>query len=64
MGMNLESQSIELDFKALRLYEPQKSMQGEEKMCRLEYRASPSWPGRLKRAKNVVRMEQPVREKD
>lgn len=61
--MNLESQSIELDFKALRLFEPEKSMQGEE-MCRMEYRASPSRPGRLKRAKNVIKTEQPVREKD
>ena len=28
--MNLESQSVELDFEALRLDEPEKSMQGEE----------------------------------
>lgn len=64
IGMNLESQSIELDFKALRLDEPEKSMQGDEKMRRMECRASPSRPGRLKRAKNVIKMEQPAREKD
>lgn len=62
--MNLESQSVELDFEALRLDEPEKSMQGEEKVCRTDCRASLSRPGRLKRAKNVIKMEQPARAKD